>query len=223
MSDSPPLYPLALRLEGEPCLVVGGGPVGARKARSLVDCGAVVTVVSPAVCPALEVLPVKLERRRYRSGEAAGYRLVVTATGVASVDRAVYLDARQAGVLVNAADDPASCSFLVPAVLRSGDVSVAVSTGGASPWLAGWLRRRIAELVGPEVGVLGGIVGSARSAVRSAGVSSEGLDWGGLVDDVLWPLVEAGDLEMARSAASRWVGLVLAGEGILPDAEVRID
>jgi precorrin-2 dehydrogenase/sirohydrochlorin ferrochelatase len=76
----------------------------------------------------------------YRAGEAAGYRLVVTATGRPDVDRAAYLDCRRAGVLVNAADDPDSCSFLAPAVMREGPVSVAVSTGGVSPWLAGWVR-----------------------------------------------------------------------------------
>jgi precorrin-2 dehydrogenase / sirohydrochlorin ferrochelatase len=213
-----PLFHLALRLEGEPCLVVGGGPVGARKAASLLECGAVVTVVSPETSAALEALPVTVARRRYRSGEAAGYRLVVTATGNPQVDRRVYLDAERAGVLVNAADDPASCSFLMPAMLRHGDVSVAVSTSGVSPWLAGWIRRRIGEVVGPEVAALAAIVGGARTAIRSAGVSSEGLDWGGLVDGALWPLLSAGDVRSARSVAQRWVEVVLAAEAPAPGA-----
>jgi precorrin-2 dehydrogenase/sirohydrochlorin ferrochelatase len=142
----------------------------------------------------------------------------VTATGIPDVDREVYLDAERAGVLVNAADDPASCSFLMPAMLRRGDVSVAVSTGGVSPWLAGWLRRRVGEVVGPEVATLATLVGEARRTIRAAGVSSESLDWGGLVDDVLWPLVSAADLATARSAAARWVEDVLAAEGSAPEA-----
>jgi precorrin-2 dehydrogenase/sirohydrochlorin ferrochelatase len=200
-----PLFHLALRLDGEPCLVVGGGPVGARKAASLIECGAVVTVVSPESCAQLDELPVSLLRRHYRPGEAAGYRLVVTATGIAAVDREVYLDAERAGVLVNAADDPASCSFLMPAVVRRGNVSIAVSTAGVSPWLAGWVRQRVGAAVGAEVADLATIVGEARTAVRSAGLSSEGLDWSGLVDGELWPLVREGRLELARSAARRWV------------------
>lgn len=205
-----PLFQLALRLEGQPCLVVGGGRVGVRKAVALLECGAIVTVVSPEISTLWATLPVEVVRRPYRSGEAAGYRLVVTATGIPELDREVFLDAERAGVLVNAADDPASCSFLMPAVLRRGDVSIAVSTGGVSPWLAGWVRRRIGEAVGEEIADLATIIGEARTAVRSAGVSSEGLGWDDLVEGVLWPLVRSGDLETARSAAARWVRAVLA-------------
>jgi precorrin-2 dehydrogenase/sirohydrochlorin ferrochelatase len=206
-----PLFHLALRLEGQPCLVVGGGPIGARKAASLIECGAVVTVVAPETCDLVEQLPVSLVHRPYRHGEAASYRLVVAATGIAEVDRQVFLDAEAAGVLVNAADDPASCSFFMPAVLRRGDVSVAVSTAGVSPWLAGWIRRRVGEAVTPEVAELAVIVGEARTTIRAAGRSSEGLDWDALVEGALWPLVQAGDLESARSAAAEWVAVTLNG------------
>lgn len=213
-----PLFHLALRAEGEDCLVVGGGPVGARKAASLLECGALVTVVAPRVCAALEALQaeapdssvLRIERRAYRAGEVGGYRLVITATGRPEIDRAVYLDCRRAGVLVNAADDPKSCSFLMPAVLSAGPVSVAVSTGGASPWLAGWVRRRVGTVVGPDVGLLTEIVGLARVKVRAAGHSSEGLDWGNLVDDLLWPLISAGQADQARSAADDWAASVIS-------------
>jgi siroheme synthase-like protein len=210
-----PLFHLALRLEGRRCLVVGGGPVGARKAASLLECGALVTIVSPETCCLVDDLPVTVARRPYLSGEAAGYCLVVTATGIPAVDAEVYRDAEQAGVLVNAADDPASCSFLMPAVLRRGDVSVAVSTAGVSPWLAGWLRLRVADVVGPEVATLAGIVGEARTMIRAAGVSTEGLGWYELVDGVLWPLVSIGSevsMAAARAVAVEWVDGVLAGE-----------
>jgi siroheme synthase-like protein len=204
------VFHVALRLAGERCLVVGGGAVAARKATSLVDCGADVTVVAPAVCDAMEALPVRVLRRPYSTGEAGAYRLVVTATGIKALDRQVYLDAEEAGILVNAADDPASCSFLMPAVLRQGDVSVAVSTAGVSPFLAGWLRRRISAIMGPEVGELAAVVGEARAAIRRSGVSSEGLEWDQVVDGTLWPLVGAGELELARATAARWVEAVVA-------------
>ena len=155
---------------------------GARKAASLVECGARVTVVAPETCGLVDDLDVAVERRPYRPGEAAEYRLVVSATGNSEVDHLVYLDAEHAGVLMNVADDPRSCSFLMPATLRRGDVSVAVSTAGVSPWLAGWVRSRIAEVVEEEVAELALVIGEARRVVRAAGVSSEGLPWSDLVD-----------------------------------------
>ena len=191
--------------------MVGGGPVGARKAASLVECGARVTIVAPETCALVDDLDVAVELRPYLAGEAGAYRLVVSATGIPEVDHRVYLDAEGAGVLMNAADDPRSCSFLMPATLRRGDVSIAVSTAGVSPWLAGWVRRRIAQVVEEEVAELALVVGEARTAVRAAGVSSEGLDWDFLVDEILWPLVRAGDDESARAAAAGWVTSVLAG------------
>jgi siroheme synthase-like protein len=206
-----PLFHLALKLEGRPCLVVGGGPVGARKAASLVASGAIVTVVSPELCEDLADLPVRLERRRYRPGEAAGYRLVIAATGDPSIDGQVYADADGAGVFVNAADDPAACSFYMPAVTRVGPVSVGVSTAGVSPWLAGWVKRRVAAALPEQIAVLAEIVGDARTAIRAAGLSSEGLDWSGLVDGSLWPLLEAGDADKARSVAAQFARDAIAG------------
>ncbi|MHB1583440.1 MAG: precorrin-2 dehydrogenase/sirohydrochlorin ferrochelatase family protein, partial [Acidimicrobiales bacterium] len=154
------LYPVALDLRHRPCLVVGGGRVATRKAAGLVGAGAAVTLVAPRINPAIESLArtasadLCLERRRYRDGEAGAYQLVVSATGVPEIDRAVAEDAAAAGRFVNVADDPDHCSFLLPAVHRSGRVSVAVSTEGASPALAGWLRSRLAAACGAELGEL---------------------------------------------------------------------
>ena len=218
MTDDPPLFHIALRLGGRPCLVVGGGPVGARKAASLAASGALVTVVAPEVSPEvsaeLEGIGVKIERRPYDAADLDGCRLVVAATGVGAVDRKVYEDARARGVLVNAADDPEACEYLVPAVLRTGPVSVAVSTGGLSPYLAGWIKRRVGTVLGPELADLAGIVGRCRSALRGAGLSSEDADWDELVDGVLWPLLEAGKAEEADAAAAEWTARKLAARGL---------
>jgi|SRR5579872_798243 len=212
MSDSRPLFPLVLRLDGRACLVVGGGPVAARKAAALVECGAVVTVVAPETCAAVEALDVTIARRRYAPGEAASgrFRLVVTATGDPEVDRSVFLDAEGAGVLVNAADDPGSSSFHVPAVARRGAVTVAVSTEGTSPFLAGWVRSRVAEVLDEPVGDLARIVGDVRSAVRARGRSSEGLDWRGLVEERVWPRLSEGDEAGAEAGAAGWLAEVLS-------------
>ena len=116
--------------------------MAARKAGGLLRCGALVTVIAPAFCDAMtQLTPLTLERRPYAPGDAAGYRLVVTATGIPAVDGAVYADAEAAGVWVNSADDVAHCSFILPSVHRDGPVSVAVSTGRDQP-RAGRLAAR---------------------------------------------------------------------------------
>ncbi|MHB1987746.1 MAG: precorrin-2 dehydrogenase/sirohydrochlorin ferrochelatase family protein [Acidimicrobiales bacterium] len=200
----PPLFHLALRLDGQRCLVVGGGLVGARKAQALAVCGGVVTVVAPEICPQLEHLGVKIERRPYQPSDLDGCRLAVAATGDAAVDRRVYGDAREKGVLVNAADDPAACEYIVPAVIRAGPVSVAVSTGGLSPYLAGWLKQRIAGELEPEVAELALMVGECRAALRAAGHAPGRADWAGLVDRGLWPLLRAGRRAKADALAKAW-------------------
>ncbi|HEX9993329.1 MAG TPA: bifunctional precorrin-2 dehydrogenase/sirohydrochlorin ferrochelatase [Acidimicrobiales bacterium] len=179
---TPALYPVGLVVDGRPCLVVGGGPVAARKAAGLVACGAVVTVVAPAVVPAVEALGVAVERRAYRRGEAAGYRLVVTATGDPEVDQAVFDDAEAAGVWANSADDPGRCSFTLPAVARRGPVTVAVATDGTAPALAAWLRDRLAAALPADVEALAAALAAARAELRAAVGTSEGLDWPALID-----------------------------------------
>jgi siroheme synthase-like protein len=136
--------------------------------------------------------------RPYRPGEAAGYRLVVTATGDPSVNAAVFRDAEEAGVWVNSADDPERCSFVLPALTRDGPVTVAVSTGGSSPALASWLRGRIAVSLGPGLGLLAGLLDEARARVHSGGNSTESVDWETLLDGPLPDLVRQGDLARAR-------------------------
>lgn len=210
MSETSPLFHLALRLDGRRCLVVGGGPVAARKAAALIECGALVTVVAPEISAQLEKLDVAIERRRYHSLDLEGCRLVVAATGVKEVDASVYEDATRAGVLVNAADDPDSCEFMMPAVTRMGPISVAVSTGGTSPYLAGWVKRRVAAMLTPQVAELAAVLAKTRSTARAAGVSTESLDWDGLVESQLWPLLCEGRHDEAATAASVWLSSEVA-------------
>ncbi len=197
-----PVYPVSLVVAGQPCLVVGGGPVAARKIEGLVAGGAHVTVVAPSIGPDVERIAaerdVTVERRPYRRREAASYRLVITATGVPEVDAAVAADAGVAGVWVNSADDPAHCTFLLPAIHRDGPVTVAVSTGGASPALAAWLRRQIAEALGGGLGELAKLLADARHALRASGRSTESVDWHAVLEGPLAELVQAGRLDDAR-------------------------
>ena len=205
MPVAAPLYPVGLVLDGRPCLVVGGGRIAARKVAGLVACGASVTVVASDVCDELaSCAGVRIERRRYRSGEAAGYRLVVTATGDEHVAQQVFDDAEAAGVWVNSADDPARCTFTLPAVLRRGPVTLAVATGGASPAFASWLRDHVDGLLGPEVDDLAVLVAEARAGVVAGGRSTEGLDWREALDSDMLDLIRAGRIDVARERLRTW-------------------
>jgi precorrin-2 dehydrogenase / sirohydrochlorin ferrochelatase len=177
-----PSYPVNLQLEGRKVLVVGGGPVALRKVEGLLEAGAVVTVIAPSVIPALRQLPVALEERRYERRDASGYRLVIAATGDPDVNQAVHDDAEADGIWVNAADDPARCTFTLPSVLRRGIVQFAVSTGGASPALSAWLRRKLAATFGPELAEVAESVAAVRRDVRAQGRSTEELDWEPLIE-----------------------------------------
>ncbi|HET6812113.1 MAG TPA: bifunctional precorrin-2 dehydrogenase/sirohydrochlorin ferrochelatase [Acidimicrobiales bacterium] len=197
-------YPVTLIVEGRPCLVVGGGPVAARKAAGLLECGARVRVVAERVGPEIRSLAVDWEERPYRAGEAGRYWLVATATDHPEVTREVAADAEAAGVLVNAADDPGLCSFFLPAVARRGRVSVAVSTEGASPALARWLRDRVAdEYVGPEYGVLADLLAERRDEIHAAGRSTESVDWRAALDSDMLDLVRTGRVDQARERMQR--------------------
>jgi siroheme synthase-like protein len=206
MTDPEPspnaFYPVSLDVTGRACLVVGGGRVAARKARTLVDCGALVTVIAPALAPEMEALAGRLagvERRAYASGDAARFRLVVTATGRPDVDGAVHHDAENGGVWVNSADDRAHSSFILPAVHRDGAVTVAVSTGGVSPAFASWLRDRLAAECGEHAGALAALIGEARETLRRAGRPTDSVDWTALLEGPLSGFVRAGDWDNAQA------------------------
>jgi precorrin-2 dehydrogenase/sirohydrochlorin ferrochelatase len=194
-----PLFPVNLVVAGRRCLVVGGGRVAARKAGGLASCEADVHVVAAQVGPEVRGLAgVTWEERPYELGEAAGYRLVVTATGVPEVDAAVSADAEAAGVWVNSADDPANCSFTLPAVVRRGPVVLTVSTGGHSPALAAWLKERLAGEIGPEYEVLAALLSAERDAVRAAGRSTEDVDWRKALESDMLDLIRSGDVQQAK-------------------------
>jgi precorrin-2 dehydrogenase / sirohydrochlorin ferrochelatase len=181
-------YPVFLALDGVPVLVVGAGPVAARKVAGLAEAGAAVRVVAADVGPDLDRdLVAELHQRPYEPGDLDGVRLVMTATGDPDVDASVAADATAAGIWVNAADQPADCTFILPAVARNGSLTVAVSTDGSSPALARRLRDRAAALLTDETAALAGELARRRAAVRAAGGSTEDVDWSELIDPVVPP------------------------------------
>ncbi len=152
MSSTPEkrYYMACLDLEARDVLVVGGGSVALEKVEGLLTCGARVTVVAPEISVEVERLDVKLRRREYDSDDLDGRFLVVAATSVTEVNRRVFADAEARRLLCNVVDVPELCSFILPAVHRVDPITVAISTGGASPALAQRLRDDIAAVVRPE-------------------------------------------------------------------------
>mgnify|MGYP000288787857 FL=1 len=143
-------FPINLNLAGRPVLVVGGGRIAFRKVQQLLAAGGDVTVLAPQIIDEFTDLPVTLVHREYATGDVAKFRLIITATGNTPVDQAIFDECEELGIWVNSADDPARCSFTLPAAFRRGPVMITVSTGGASPALASFLRSELEQLVGPE-------------------------------------------------------------------------
>jgi len=160
-------YPIMLKLTGHRAVVVGGGPVGLRKVDTLAQAGAEVTLVAPELS-GQPPRGVTVLRRPYAPQSVEGAFLVFACTDDAALNSRIARDARAAGALVNAADQPDDCDFHVPASVCDGDVTVAIGTAGASPALAGNLKRRLATALGPKIGQFAALLRDLRGQLRSA-------------------------------------------------------
>jgi siroheme synthase-like protein len=147
-----PFYIACLRLSGCRCVVVGGGDVGLEKVEGLLACDGRVVLVSPdAIEPLRELAAegsIDWERREYRPEDLEGAFLVIAATGDSEVNIRVFEDAERRAMLVNVVDVPPLCNFILPAIIRTGPLAIAISTAGASPALAKRIRDEIADEYG---------------------------------------------------------------------------
>lgn len=201
-------YPVNLEIAGQPVLVVGGGPVAAQKVTGLLRAGARVTVVAPTATSEISENPdVRWFNREYRRGEVASYRLGITATNEPSVNTQVRIDGDGAAVFVNSADDWANCSFTLPAVARSGDLQIAISTNGRSPALARWLRRRHELDISAGYDELLDLLEETRAEAREQFGTSEVTGWDAALDDGLLDVVRSGRIEEARRQLRRHLAL----------------
>ena len=196
-------YPVCLEMTERRCLVIGGGPVAERKVAGLLEAGARLTVVSPSATDRLRDWAradrIRLLLREYAAGDLDGHSIVFVATDDGRVNAHVARDARAAGVLVNAADDPAHCDFILPAVLRRGELTVAVSTGGASPALARTVRDELAGYLDREnYAALARVAADARRTLRDRGIRAPWERWRAALGGEVRKLVRADRLDAAR-------------------------
>ena len=204
-------YPVFLDLTGRHCLVVGGGSVAEGKVRGLLAARADLTLIAPALSPDLNQIAsagkIRHVERQYEPGDLDGAELCFIATDDGAINARVAADCRERGVWVNAADDPANCDFILPAVVRSGSVVVAASTGGTSPALARRLREELTAFLDEGYGPLGDLLGNVRSEVRALGMRIDPEAWQRAIDTRLRTLVAQGRLDDARAHLRRALGI----------------
>ena len=166
-----PFYIACLKLKGRRCLVVGGGDIGLEKVEGLLACGGDVVLVAPEAHPALVELALEgsiiWERREYRPSDLEGCLIAIAATDDTDVNIGVYNDAETKAMLVNVVDVPPLCNFILPAIVRTGPLAVAISTAGASPALAKRMKREIAEMFGEPYATLAVMLNDVRGWAKA--------------------------------------------------------
>jgi siroheme synthase-like protein len=203
-------YPICLDVSGWRCIVIGGGAVAVRRVESLLSAGGKVSVVSPVVIDGLARLiardAVKHVPRCYQAGDLAGARLAMVAIGDRDVSRSIFAEARARGVLVNAADDPAHCDFVLPAVVRRGDLSVAVSTGGVSPATARAIREELESYFTEDYARLVQIAGEVRQELKNRSRPATAGAWNRALRGQLRQLIADDKSEEAKRLLRRLLG-----------------
>ena len=189
-------YPIFLDIKDKNCLVVGGGPVGARKASTLEKCGANVTVVSDwfsAGFDDLKTSAICLEKKEYEKKDVKGMFLVFAATNNADLNQQIKADASTLNVLCNVSDATDNSDFLLPSTVDRGDLILAVSTSGSSPAMAKKIRQDLEHQFGPEHAKLLRLMGNIRKKLLSSGHAPDDHK------QVFHTLIEKGILELIRA------------------------
>ena len=172
-----PLFPVFIKLADRHCLVVGDGEIAEAKIASLLEAGARVRVVAPAAAAEIQSLAaakrIVWDKRRYQASDLDGAFLAIAATSDTSVNNAVFTEAQHRSILCNAVDDPPNCDFYFPAVVRRGDLQIAISTAGESPAFAQKLRRALEDAFDHRLGDWLGAIGQFRREILASYPASE--------------------------------------------------
>ena len=192
----PEYYPVYLNLAGKRCVILGGGTIAQGKLAALRDAGASITVISPqstdGIKRAAQRGDITLLPREYRTGDLAGAFIAVAATNVWHVNRQIYEEAEARGVLLNVVDDPDQCTFIAPSIVRRDPVTLAVSTGGASPALARKIRETLTEAPALKWADLANALGRARRVIKEQRAVIDPTRWQCVITEDLLALAQAG-------------------------------
>jgi precorrin-2 dehydrogenase len=205
-------YPVFLDIHLRPCLVIGGGAVGSRKVDVLVENGAQVTVVSPDVTDRLDTLSqqavIVLKKRLYRSSDLDGMFLVIGATDDEALNRRISEDAEKRQILCNIVDRPEICSFIVPAIVKRGDLILAISTSGKSPAFAKKLRKELAQQFGEEYGQFLQLMGAIRRKLLAGAHEPEAHKhlFNQIIDEGLLDMIRENKKERINAVLMRILG-----------------
>ena len=177
----PDYYPVFLNLAGKRCVIIGGGVIAQGKIGGLLQAGCRITVISPDATPGIRQAAQRGDvtwlERTYEPGDLEGAFIGVAATNVWHVNREIYEEAERLGVLLNVVDDPDLCSFIAPSVVKREPVTLAISTGGASPALARKLRETLAHAEALEWADLSDVLAQARRIVKEKRVAIDPERW----------------------------------------------
>lgn len=208
-----PYYPVYLDLRGRPVTVVGGGEVAEKKVAGLLAAGARVKIVAPELSDELrrrrEAGVLAWVPRTYRRGDLAGAFLVLAERSDAATHRTIFAEAEERGIFANVQDEVPYCSFIAPSIVRQGDLTVAISTGGSAPVLAVRLRQELEKRLGPEYARFLSLAGSVRQplAERFPSFTERKDRWYRLVDSDVLDLLRQGDETRARHRFSEILGV----------------
>ena len=203
-------YAIFIDASQRPCVVFGGGAVAQRRIEGLLAAGAIVTVVSPVLTGALMELVAQgaLQHiaRAYEAGDLAGYNLAFVATDNREVNQAILSEARLRGVWINSADDPGNCDFILPAVVRRGELSIAISTGGASPALTRAIREELDTYFTADYARLVQIAGAVREKLREKSLTVGADAWNQALKGEFRRLVNENRDEQAKALLLKTLG-----------------
>ena len=200
----PAYYPVFIDVRDRRCVVIGGGNIGEEKVHKLLDCGAKLVVISPAVNEGVRDLVdgdrVRWLEREYQPGDLQNVFIAIAATDNNRVNRQIAAEADERNVLLNVVDVTHLCTFIAPAVARRGDVTIAVSTGGASPALARKFREELSTTRLLEYADLTPLLSEARAELKRMGATVDPGHWQACITEELLDMVQAGKTEEARKA-----------------------
>jgi len=194
-------YPVFLNLTGRRCVIIGGGQIAEGKITKLLDSSAKISVISPDATQTIHSLAqsgdIELQIRKYQAGDLTGAFLAIAATNDRLVNQEIFEEAEKLGILLNAVDDPPRCSFIAPSIVQRGPVTVAISTGGASPALARKLRETLDGSSALEWADATSVVSQARQVIKDKQVAVDPQRWQCCMTSEILDLAKSGHEEQA--------------------------